>query len=53
MKQMVCSLQANTYVVVLPETTEEVSKILAYCNKNNIKVVPRGQELDWREVRCH
>ena len=28
--------------VVLPETTEEVSKILSYCNKNKIKVVPRG-----------
>ena len=29
-------------LVVLPETTEEVSKILSYCNKNKIKVVPRG-----------
>ena len=29
-------------VVVLPETTNEVSKILAYCNENKIKVVPRG-----------
>jgi len=28
--------------VVLPETTEEVSKILAYCNQEKIKVVPRG-----------
>lgn len=29
-------------VVVLPETTSQVSRILAYCNKRNIKVVPRG-----------
>ena len=29
-------------IVVLPETTIEVSKILSYCNKRKIKVVPRG-----------
>lgn len=29
-------------VVVLPETVEQVSEVLAYCYKNNIKVVPRG-----------
>ena len=29
-------------VVVFPENTSEVSKILAYCNKERIKVVPRG-----------
>ena len=29
-------------LVVLPESTQEVSKILSYCNKNRIKVVPRG-----------
>ena len=29
-------------LVVLPETVEEVSKILKYCNQNKIKVVPRG-----------
>ena len=29
-------------VVVLPENTLEVSKILKYCNENKIKVVPRG-----------
>lgn len=28
--------------VVLPESTQEVSAVLAYCNQNNIKVVPRG-----------
>jgi len=28
--------------VVLPENTEEVSKVLKYCYENNIKVVPRG-----------
>ena len=29
-------------VVVFPENTEQVSKILAYCNKERIKIVPRG-----------
>jgi len=29
-------------LVVLPENTQEVSDILKYCNRNNIKVVPRG-----------
>ena len=29
-------------LVVLPETVEEVSKVLKYCNVNKIKVVPRG-----------
>ncbi len=29
-------------VVVLPETTQEVSRILKYCHENEIKVVPRG-----------
>jgi glycolate oxidase len=29
-------------VVVLPETTEQVSKVLKYCHDNAIKVVPRG-----------
>jgi glycolate oxidase len=29
-------------VVVLPETVEQVSRILAYCNGRNIRVVPRG-----------
>ena len=28
--------------VVLPRTTEEVSKLLAYCHRNRIKVVARG-----------
>jgi len=28
--------------VVLPENTEEVSKILKFCNEENIKIVPRG-----------
>ena len=30
------------FAVVFPENTKEVSKILAYCNKERIKVVPRG-----------
>ncbi len=29
-------------VVVLPETTEQVSQVLRYCNENKIRVVPRG-----------
>ena len=29
-------------VVVLPETTEQVSLVLAYCHAEGIKVVPRG-----------
>jgi len=29
-------------IVVFPENTNEVSKILSYCNQNRIKVVPRG-----------
>ena len=28
--------------VVLPENTDEVSEILKYCHKENIKVIPRG-----------
>ncbi len=29
-------------VVVLPETTEQVARILRYCHDNKVKVVPRG-----------
>lgn len=29
-------------IVVLPETTAEVSKILKYCHENDVKIVPRG-----------
>src|SRR5579864_6865862 len=29
-------------VVVLPQTTEEVARVLRYCHENGIKVVPRG-----------
>src|SRR6201995_254040 len=29
-------------VVVLPDTTEQVSRVLRYCHENGIKVVPRG-----------
>lgn len=29
-------------VVVLPETVEQVSQVLRYCNDNDIRVVPRG-----------
>ena len=30
------------FAVLLPRSTEEVSKLLAYCNANELKVVPRG-----------
>ena len=29
-------------LVVLPETVEQVSQVLRYCNENGIRVVPRG-----------
>ena len=29
-------------IVVLPENAEQVSKILKYCHKNDVKIVPRG-----------
>jgi glycolate oxidase len=29
-------------VVVLPRTTEDVSKVLKYCHQNGLRVVPRG-----------
>jgi len=29
-------------VVVLPETVQQVSRVLKYCNERNIRVVPRG-----------
>ena len=29
-------------VVVLPDTTEQVSRVLRYCHENRIRVVPRG-----------
>ncbi len=34
--------RALPMVVVLPETTEQVSQVLRYCHDNGIKVVPRG-----------
>ncbi|MFC4625637.1 FAD-linked oxidase C-terminal domain-containing protein [Daeguia caeni] len=34
--------RALPLVVVLPETVEQVSKILRYCHENSIRVVPRG-----------
>ena len=29
-------------IVVLPETVEQISQVLSYCYKNNVKIVPRG-----------
>src|SRR5712691_9601983 len=34
--------RALPMVVVLPETTEQVSRVLAFCRAEGIKVVPRG-----------
>src|SRR5262249_50752250 len=34
--------RALPMLVVLPETTEQVSRILRYCHAEGIKVVPRG-----------
>src|SRR6516164_8373829 len=34
--------RALPMVVVLPDTTEQVSAVLAYCHRERIKVVPRG-----------
>ncbi|KAI9488852.1 hypothetical protein BDB00DRAFT_846393 [Zychaea mexicana] len=34
--------RANTAVILLPETTEQVSKILKYCNDQLIAVVPQS-----------
>src|SRR3977135_201580 len=34
--------RALPMVVVLPETTAQVSRVLKYCHAENIKVVPRG-----------
>jgi glycolate oxidase len=29
-------------IVVLPETTEQVSRVLRYCHEHGVKIVPRG-----------
>jgi glycolate oxidase len=29
-------------IVVLPETTAQVSRVLRYCNEHKVKIVPRG-----------
>ena len=34
--------QSSPLVAVLPQSTEEVQKILRYCNKNKIAVGPSG-----------
>jgi len=36
------SYRQTPLAVVLPRSTEEVSKVLRYCRQNNLKVVPRG-----------
>ncbi|HXP13164.1 MAG TPA: FAD-linked oxidase C-terminal domain-containing protein [Stellaceae bacterium] len=33
---------APPLLVVLPSTTQEVSRVMAYCHRENIKIVPRG-----------
>ena len=41
-------------IVVLPETTAQVSQVLAYCQQNNVKIVPRGgsysRRIRWSSV---
>ncbi len=34
--------RALPLLVALPSTTEEVSRIMAYCHRENLKIVPRG-----------
>jgi len=34
--------QGNSKLLLRPDSTEKVSKILKYCNDNNIAVVPQG-----------
>lgn len=29
-------------IVVLPETTEQVARIMRYCHEHKVKIVPRG-----------
>lgn len=36
-------------IVVLPETTTQVAKVLRYCHANGVKVVPRGAGT-WKSV---
>ena len=38
--------------VVFPENTKEVSKILEFCNKERIKVVPRGAGTSYLVEPC-
>ena len=41
-------------VVVLPDTTEQVSRVLAFCHAEGIKVVPKGRrngtEISWDSI---
>src|ERR1700722_7269549 len=34
--------RALPLLVVLPSTTEEVSRVMAHCHRENLKIVPRG-----------
>lgn len=50
--------RADTPLILLPESTEQVSKILKYCNDNHLAVVPQsgntgasGGKLDFYIVR--
>ncbi|XP_071805485.1 D-2-hydroxyglutarate dehydrogenase, mitochondrial-like [Asterias amurensis] len=36
------SLRGSSQVLLKPKTTQEVSKIMAYCNSRNLAVVPQG-----------
>ena len=36
------AISGSSQVLLKPKTTQEVSKIMAYCNSRNLAVVPQG-----------
>ena len=40
-------------IVVFPENTNEVSKVLTYCNKKELKSFQEGQERDFQVEHYH
>lgn len=36
------TVRGQSQLVLRPQNTEQVSKILSYCNENNLAVVPQG-----------
>ena len=37
-------------IVVLPETTDQVARIMRYCNEHKVKIVPRGAGTSSRKI---